>query len=56
MSRSGVTDVSHARDPEVAASGIAQWSVWPSARFLPSSMLVAGLLNGVIVAFPNKRD
>ena len=79
MSRSGVTDVSHGRDPEVAASGIAQClmptksfpptptfltagafvslaSVWPSARFLPSSMLLAGLLNGAIVAFPNKRD
>ena len=38
--------------------GVGIASVWPSARFFAgrSSMLLAGLLNGAIVAFPNKRE
>ena len=42
--------------PQTAFVSLA--SVWPSARFFAgrSSMLLAGLLNGAIVAFPNKRQ
>jgi hypothetical protein len=46
-------------DPTFLAAGafVSLASVWPSEVFAArSSMLLAGLLNGAIVAFPNKRD
>jgi hypothetical protein len=56
VSRSGVTDVSHGRDPEAAASGIAQCPT-PTKSLLPPTphFVAAGAFVSLASVWPSAR-